>query len=156
MPTLSVIIPAYNEESSLKQFLPEVISFCKQKNYKLIVVNDGSTDQTAAVLAGYASESFVKILHNKVNSGYGAAIKKGVHEADTDFVITIDADGQHYLDDIEKLFQKTIETDADMAVGNRGNSSGYYRSLGKWLIRKTAGVLMPLHVSDINSGMKLY
>ncbi len=43
-----------------------------------------------------------------------------------------------------------------MVVGNRGNSSGYYRGLGKWIIRKTAGILMPLHVHDINSGMKLY
>jgi glycosyltransferase involved in cell wall biosynthesis len=156
LPTLSVIIPAYNEEHSLKKYLPEVIVFCRQKNYKLIVVNDGSKDQTAKVLAEYTNDGFVKVLHNKVNSGYGAAIKKGVRQADTDFVVTIDADGQHTLEDISTLFQKVIDTDADMVVGNRGNSSGYYRSLGKWVIRSIASVLMPLHIHDINSGMKLY
>jgi glycosyltransferase involved in cell wall biosynthesis len=156
LPSLTIIIPAYNEERSLQTFLPEVINFCKQKSYKLIVVNDGSTDQTKKILASYSNESTLKILHHKLNAGYGAAIKTGVYEADTDFVVTIDADGQHCLSDIDKLLQNAIETDADMVVGNRGNSSGYYRSIGKWFIRRLAGFLMPLTIHDINSGMKLY
>ncbi len=156
MPSLTIIIPAYNEERSLQTFLPEVINFCKQKSYKLIVINDGSTDQTKKILATYSGESLLKVLHNKLNAGYGAAIKRGVREADTDFIVTIDADGQHSLADIDKLLQNAIETDADMVVGNRGNSSGYYRSIGKWFIRKLAGFLMPLAIHDINSGMKLY
>lgn len=156
MHSLTLIIPAYNEEKSLEKFLPSVIEFCKQKGHKLIVVNDGSKDHTAKVLDNYSRENFIKILHNKVNAGYGAAIKKGVRNAQTDYVVTLDADGQHNLDDVEKLLQKAIETDADMVVGNRGNSSGGYRSLGKWFIRKIAGILMPMHIKDINSGLKLY
>jgi len=154
--SLSVIIPAYNEERSLQKFLPETIAYCKQKGFKLIVVNDGSKDGTKKVLESFSSESTLAALHNKVNTGYGGAIKKGVKAADTDFVVTIDADGQHTLDDIEKLFKHAQETDADMVVGNRGHSSGVYRSMGKWLIRKIAGILMPLTIHDINSGMKLY
>lgn len=156
MRSLTIVIPAYNEEKSLEKFLPTVIAFCKQKGYKLIVVNDGSKDGTAKVLSSYSNESVLKVLTNKLNTGYGGAIKKGVREADTDFVVTIDADGQHNLEDVEKLLQKAIETDADMVVGDRGNTSGYYRSLGKWVIRKIANILMPLPVTDINSGMKLY
>ena len=156
MSSLTLIIPAYNEEKSLEKFLPKVVDFCKQKGHKLIIVNDGSKDQTAKVLGNYSRESHIKILHNKVNAGYGAAIKKGVRNADTDYIITLDADGQHNIEDVEKLLQKAIETDADMVVGNRGNSSGGYRSLGKWLIRKIAATLMPMHINDINSGMKLY
>ena len=156
MATLTIIIPAYNEERSLEKFLPGIISFCKQKGYKVIVVNDGSKDQTGKVLAGFSSESLLKVITNKVNTGYGGAIKRGVREADTDFVVTIDADGQHNLDDVEKLFNHAITTDSDMVVGNRGNTSGAYRTMGKWLIRSIAGILMSLHVHDINSGMKLY
>lgn len=155
-PTLTIIIPAYNEETSLQKFLPEVIAFCKQKSHKIIVVNDGSKDDTKKVLESFSGESSLTILTNKLNAGYGAAIKKGVRHADTDFVVTVDADGQHDLADVEKLFLKAIETDADMVIGNRGNSSGYYRTFGKWLIRKIAGMLMTLPVHDINSGMKLY
>jgi len=156
MASLTIVIPAYNEEKSLAKYLPSVIAFCKQKGYKLIVVNDGSKDGTTKVLAGFSSEPVLKVIHNKLNTGYGGAIKKGVRAADTDFVVTIDADGQHNLDDVEKLFQKATETDADMVVGNRGKSSGYYRSLGKSLIRTIARILMPMHIEDINSGMKLY
>jgi glycosyltransferase involved in cell wall biosynthesis len=156
MPSLTIVIPAYNEEKSLTKFLPLVIAFCKQKAHKLIVVNDGSKDGTAGVLAAFSGESLLNVIHNKVNTGYGGAIKKGVRSANTDFVVTIDADGQHNLDDVAKLLQKAIETDADMVVGNRGKTSGYYRGLGKWLIRKIARVLMPMHIEDINSGMKLY
>ncbi|MGP8215126.1 MAG: glycosyltransferase family 2 protein [Bacteroidia bacterium] len=155
-PSLTIIIPAYNEEKSLPLFLPQVLKFCNDKNHKLIIVNDGSKDQTAKVLEGFSGESRLKVLHNKVNSGYGGAIKKGVRAADTDFVVTIDADGQHYPDDLEKLFQRAIETDADMVVGCRKNISGFYRGLGKWIIRRVAGMLMPLHISDINTGMKLF
>src|SRR5581483_4091956 len=144
MASLTIVIPAYNEEKSLAKYLPSVIAFCKQKGYKLIVVNDGSKDGTTKVLAGFSSEPVLKVIHNKLNTGYGGAIKKGVRAADTDFVVTIDADGQHNLDDVEKLFQKATETDADMVVGNRGKSSGYYRSLGKSLIRTIARILMPM------------
>lgn len=156
MRSLTLIIPAYNEEKSIEKFLPETTAFCNKKGFRLIVVNDGSNDNTANVLNKYSHESCLKICTNKVNSGYGAAIKNGVRNAETDYLITIDADGQHNLEDVEKLFQKALEADADMVVGNRRNSSGNYRGLGKWLIRKTAAMLMPLHITDINSGMKLY
>ena len=122
MTSLSVIIPAYNEEKSLAKHLPNVIAFCKQKGYKLIVVNDGSKDGTAKVLSEFSKEPVLKVIHNKLNTGYGGAIKKGIRSAETDFVVTIDADGQHNLDDVEKLFKKAVETDVDMVVGNRGKS----------------------------------
>ncbi len=157
MVSLSIIIPAYNEEHSLRIFLPQVIDFCKQRDYKLIVVNDGSTDGTKKILSEYLNDrSTLTVLHNKVNSGYGAAIKRGVREATTDFIITIDADGQHSLDDVDRLFKTAIDEDADMVVGNRGVSSTFYRNIGKWLIRTVTKILMPLDIHDINSGMKLY
>jgi glycosyltransferase involved in cell wall biosynthesis len=156
MSLLTIIIPAYNEEDSLKQYLPEVIAFCKQRNYELIIVNDGSSDATKKNLESFSNEPILKLLNNKVNRGYGGAIKRGIAESETEFVVTIDADGQHTLTDIDKLLMTAQEQDADMVVGNRGNNSGLYRGLGKWLIRGVAKMLMPLAIEDINSGMKLY
>lgn len=155
---LTIIIPAYNEEASLEKFLPEVIDHCVKNNYKLIVVNDGSKDQTLQVLEYYASEhSVLEIVSHKVNRGYGGAIKSGINACETDCLITIDADGQHYLEDVDRLYHELIERDADMIVGNRGlHSSGYYRTFGKWLIRQIARMLMPLKIHDINSGLKVY
>ncbi|MEO6000462.1 MAG: glycosyltransferase family 2 protein [Chitinophagaceae bacterium] len=155
---LTIVIPAYNEENSLRTYLPEVLEHCKNKNYKLIIVNDGSKDKTVCVLHQWQqSYCLLKVISHKLNKGYGAAIKTGIRSCETEFVITIDADGQHCLEDIDKLFHKITTTDADMVVGNRGSqSSSYYRSVGKWLIRRIAKILMPLNIVDINSGIKVY
>lgn len=155
---LSIIIPAYNEEESLKTFLPELIEFCKKEDYNLIITNDGSKDNTLEVLRKYESEDCFTICSHKVNKGYGGAIKTGIEAAQTKYVITIDADGQHYLEDVNELFKFLKTTDADMVVGNRQaqKDANLYRGLGKSLIRGFAKILLPINIYDINSGMKLY
>lgn len=156
---LTIIIPAYNEEESLTAFLPNVIDFCKQNKFELIVVNDGSTDNTPAILRKLAStENFITIINHKVNKGYGGAIKSGIYASTTKYVITIDADGQHNTSDILKLYNKLLETDADMVIGCRKGYKlrDFYRHLGKFIIRNFAKLVMSVPIYDLNSGMKLY
>src|SRR5262249_18126319 len=154
---LTIIIPAYNEEQSLKELMPQLLSFCASNNFRLIVVNDGSKDGTKGILDSYREYSFFKMVHHKVNRGYGGAIKSGVELAETDYLITIDADGQHDLRDVLKMYQYLEEKDADMVVGQRDSKgSSAYRNFGKLLIRMLAKVLMPIHIHDINSGIKIY
>ena len=97
MNTLSVIIPAFNEEESLRTFLPEAVAFCRQHGHHLIVVNDGSSDGTGKLLESLEPAEFVTVMNHKVNRGYGGAIKTAIRAARTDYVITVDADGQHVL-----------------------------------------------------------
>lgn len=158
MQDLTIIIPAYNEETSLKAFLPEVLSFVKAHGLQLIVVNDGSVDDTAAVLQQVEDADGFRSVTHKVNRGYGGAIKSGIRHAQTEYVITIDADGQHDLNDVLKLHRKLLDADADMVVGSRmaHKDASLYRSLGKRLIRWFAKLLLPMHIEDINSGMKIY
>ncbi|MBI9067996.1 MAG: glycosyltransferase family 2 protein [Salinivirgaceae bacterium] len=157
--TLSIIIPAYNEADCLKDYLPIVLGFCEKRNYYLIIVNDGSKDATAEICEKIISSSVNGVLINhKVNRGYGGAIKSGVYASNADYIVTIDADGQHNLEDVDILFQKILKTDADMIVGSRKGqkeASGF-RSLGKLVIRKFAKFLIPNNIYDINSGMKMY
>jgi glycosyltransferase involved in cell wall biosynthesis len=154
--TLSIVIPAYNEEKSLPVFLPELIGFAKKNSYEIIIVNDGSKDSTLKVLREYGND--INIVSHKVNRGYGGAIKSGIIHAVTDFVITIDADGQHVLDDVKALHDLIIEKDADMVVGSRAKhkSASIYRGIGKSIIRTIAKLLLPVHIHDLNSGMKIY
>ncbi len=154
--SLTIIIPAYNEEASLAEFLPSVISFCEGKNFKLIIVNDGSKDGTQKVLENFSAHSCLTIIRNKINKGYGGAIKTAVASVDTTYCITIDADGQHDLNDVEKLYNELKSSDADMVVGRRNGDGSYYRSAGKSIIRSVAKLLMPIHIHDLNSGMKIY
>ena len=159
---LTLVIPAYNEESSLRQFLPELLSFCERNNTQLVIVDDCSRDGTGTLLdeaAGY--HGFLHVCHHKVNKGYGGALISGLQMAETRFSVTLDADGQHRLEDVLNLLKKQNETNADLVVGARendaGGGSGLYRALGKKLIRFTAGRLVDdLPISDLNSGMKLY
>jgi len=156
---LTVIVPAYNEEQSITVFLPEVIAFCEQHNFKLIVVDDGSKDKTLVrVKELTGGKSYIEIIHHKINKGYGGAIKSGIKGATTQYLITIDADGQHCTEDMLKLLAKMKESDADMVIGSRKGQKirNYYRFIGKSIIRNFARLVMTVPIYDINSGMKLY
>ncbi|HNQ68869.1 MAG TPA: glycosyltransferase family 2 protein [Bacteroidales bacterium] len=154
---LTIVIPAFNEAENLEIVLPEIIGFCNKNNYKLIVVNDGSFDETRNLLEKNKKNEIFKVIHHKLNKGYGAAIKTGILECDTEYVITIDADGQHSISDVEKLYCKILEKDADMVVGSRKGlrSASFMRKVGKGLIRIIAKILMSVPIHDINSGMKI-
>jgi len=156
---LTIIIPAYNEEESLKIFLPQLIDFCKTKSFQLVVINDCSTDNSKKIISEIFKEyNFVKLINHKVNKGYGGAIKTGIAASQTKYLITIDADGQHMLEDVEKLYKLILEKDADMIVGSRKGQkeASLFRKLGKNSIRFIVKRLMPLTIHDINSGMKIY
>ena len=156
--TLTIVIPAFNEEKNLPVVLPGLISYCRLNGFNIIIVNDGSTDHSREVLQHFESEELLKVIHHKLNRGYGAAIKSGIRHCNTEFVITIDADGQHLLEDIGSLHGFIREKDADMVVGSRKGlkSSSYFRGVGKSIIRLIAKILMPVPIHDINSGMKIY
>lgn len=157
MNDLTIVIPAYNEEQALSFFLPELLQYCRTTGCKLIIVNDGSKDGSKDMLDRHADPSFFTPIHHKVNRGYGGAIKSGIKATKTEFVITIDADGQHRLEDVTALYQVLKEKDADMVIGSRTkNKESLYRKTGKALIRFIAGLLMPIKIHDLNSGMKIY
>jgi len=153
-----VVVPAFNEEQSLGEFLPEIIRHCTEKGYELVVVNDGSRDGTARILAQNTHSDCLRVVHHKLNRGYGGAIKSGIKAATGQWVITIDADGQHDPSDIDRMLAEAQRTDADMVVGDRTHhaDASLYRGIGKRLIRWFARILMPIPIKDINSGMKLY
>lgn len=153
---LTVIVPCYNEALALPHVLPALVELADKNRWQVICINDGSTDDTLEVLKEY--EKRITIITHKVNRGYGGAIKSGILATKTDYVITIDADGQHYLEDIEKLFTRLVSSDADMVIGSRRGlkSASRFRGLGKAIIRKVARLLVGVNIYDINSGMKLY
>lgn len=155
--SLTVIVPSYNEAANLPLLIPNLMQAAQKQQWKVIFVNDGSKDVSQKVLEDFQEQYDHQIIHNKVNKGYGGAIKEGIRKASTDLVVTIDADGQHSIEDVQKLYEYLIENDADMVVGKRpDSSSGFYRRFGKNVIRTIAKILLPINIHDINSGMKIY
>ena len=158
LPQLTVVVPVYNEAESLPAFLPRLIDFCRKRGWELVLVNDGSRDGSKEFLDHHSNPPAVRIIHHKVNRGYGGALKSGLLDANTPYVVTIDGDGQHEPDDIQRLLDFTVEHDADLVIGRRDLSQkrNWYRELGKTIIRRFTRLLMPLPIQDLNSGFKLY
>ena len=156
---LTIIMPCYNEEASLPQVIPAVIRYCEDHNWKLILVNDGSRDGTASIIQEFAAHPQVDIATHKVNRGYGAALATGLRLSQSEYSVTIDADGQHSLEDIPLLLETMKKENADLVIGRRVYDSNVvtYRSIGKWIIRRIAKNLFPkMVIKDLNSGFKLY
>ena len=155
--SLTIVIPSYNEAESLTEVLSELTCFAKENRFKIIMVNDGSKDNTQQIIAGFINESVITLRH-KINRGYGAAIKTGIKAATTTYVITVDADGHHRKEDILKLYNEIRKTDADLIVGGRldQKDSALMRGMGKSVIRFLVRLLIRVQVHDINSGMKIY
>lgn len=154
---LTIIIPAYNEQDSLPLIIEDWFSYCENDGVKLIIVDDGSSDQTGAFLDALPTKNFLTVLHHKVNKGYGAAIKTGIKNTDTKYLVTIDADGQHTTESVNELHAYMLKTDSDLIIGARQNAAGAsLRNLGKTLIRALSRILLPNKITDLNSGLKMY
>lgn len=157
---LSIVIPCFNEAKSLPSVLPTTIEFARTKNFEILVVNDGSSDESGKILEDFRAKhpDTLTVITHPVNRGYGGALKTGLRNVKTQYAVTMDADGQHHLDDVETLLSQAIAGEFDLLIGNRGNSAGSsYRKIGKTLIRFFAKIVLPnLNITDLNSGMKIY
>ena len=110
-----IVIPAYNEETSIVKVLKKL----KSAGYKnLVLVDDGSEDKTQAL----AKKEGVYALKHKINRGQGAALKTGIDFAllkGADIIITFDADGQHRVEDLKKMVEPLENGTADIVLGSR-------------------------------------
>lgn len=113
-----VIMPTYNNDRTLERVLLGILEHVPES--RVIVVNDGSTDRTAAILENYSHS--ITILENNPNAGKGMALRKGLRNAiekGYDHAITIDSDGQHYPEDLPKMIAACIASPNTVLMGSR-------------------------------------
>jgi glycosyltransferase involved in cell wall biosynthesis len=156
MQNFSVIIPCYNEDQSIAKTIQLIRQELASSNtYELIVVDDGSSDQTHSELIRiFSKDSDLKVLRHEVNKGYGAAIKTGILAAGTDTIVIIDADGTYPIDRIQDLVNRSQYV--DMVVGSRVGSNPLIRRIPKFLIRTYLSWLIQQEVPDMNSGLRVF
>jgi glycosyltransferase involved in cell wall biosynthesis len=155
--TLSLVIPCLNEEEVIVETIRKARSIFDSmdlKNYEIIIVDDGSTDQSAK----RALSEGAQVIQHPHNAGYGKSIKDGISQAKHDTIIISDADGTYPLEEIPMLTQE-YEKGFDMVVGARTGphyreswSKEFLRYILKWLVEFTAGRPIP----DINSGLRIF
>lgn len=149
MQGLSIILPAKNESAAIGA----TVSGIRQRypDAEVIVVNDGSTDKTAAV----AEEAGARVVHHPYSKGNGAAIKSGARAAQGEILVFMDADGQHDPADIPRLLA-LIEQGHDMVVGARqkGSQASMGRGLANGLYNRLASWMTGHRVEDLTSGFR--
>jgi glycosyltransferase involved in cell wall biosynthesis len=114
---LTIVIPVYNEASVLEKTIQTIVPYATEKGWELIFVDDGSTDHSNQILAQLVTVPPVRVLRHKINRGYGAALKTGISCVQTPYVVTFDADGQHQIQDVERILNFAIQNDSDLVVG---------------------------------------
>lgn len=147
---LSIVIPAKNEQQGLQKILPGLISTYPQA--EVIVVDDGSTDDTAAI----ASQLGAKVISHPYSKGNGASIKTGARAASGEFIVFMDGDGQHQPADVQRLIEKSAQG-FDMVVGARSSASqaSVARWFGNGLYNVLASKIVGHRVEDLTSGLRI-
>ncbi|NLE44134.1 MAG: glycosyltransferase family 2 protein [Chloroflexi bacterium] len=151
----SIVIPAYNEEDGLGDTLTQLkaVLDSAHMDYEIIVVDDGSTDRTAAV----ASMHDVRLLRHMENRGYGAALKTGIRQAVHDIVIITDADQTYPCEAVPQLLE--YADSHDMVVGSRTGDDVQIpvaRLPAKKLINALANMMTGRNIPDLKSGLRLF
>jgi len=150
---LSVIIPAYKEKERIGSNLLEIEKFLSDKNfeYEIIIIVDGSPDNTAEVAENYAKQlKNSRVINNEVNHGKGYVVRQGMLESKGKYVVFLDADGSTSITHVEK-FLPELEAGFDVIVGSRKIDGAFiqihqpkYREFmgegGNWLIRIVLGL----------------
>jgi len=158
LPSISVVLPAYNEEKNVPKIVAEVVETLQEitQDYEVIVVNDGSKDRTADVTRELSLQNpRIRLVAHEVNRGYGAAVHSGFYAATKELVFLTDADNQFDVSEISKLLPHI--GDADLAIGYRVHRQDpFIRKLNAfgwcWLVN----LLFGYTARDVDCAFKLF
>jgi glycosyltransferase involved in cell wall biosynthesis len=154
MASLSIIIPAYNEQGGVGSTLDKLRDVMSRQKleYEIIVVDDGSTDDTAEAVHQHQE---VRLIQHHTNRGYGAALKTGIRQASHEWIAIIDADGTYPPDALPRLLDEMEH--CDMVVGARDlGGVPKARRPAKWILARLAEYLAETEIPDLNSGMRIF
>lgn len=157
---LSILIPTFNEQNAIEETVSRVHQALSPtgENFEILVIDDGSTDQTPDILQSLEFPELQVFAHQK-NRGYGASMKTGIRKARGDVIATTDADGTYPLEELPNLLKIFREKKADMVVGARtkqGVQIPLIRKPAKWIVGWLANTLVGQRIPDLNSGMRLF
>jgi len=156
--SLSVILPAHNEEEAIATTVHEVIDTLSTwiQDFEVIVVDDGSKDRTGVILDTIAvTHSCLHVIHHPVNRGYGAALVSGFEAITKNLVFFMDSDGQFDIHDLERFFSLLEEYDA--VLGYRiHRQDTWMRKVNAWGWKILVGMVFGIYVRDVDCAFKLY
>ncbi len=164
LPMVSIVIPAFNESARITKSLAKIDEFLKKSSLpaEVIVVDDGSTDDTAEQVRS-ARPKNLRLLLNGMNRGKGYSVRQGVLAAQGDYILFTDADLSAPIEEIEKLLDVAIRESADIVIGSRAVDRSYInkhqsrgREYGGIIFNLMVRSLLGLRLYDTQCGFKLF
>lgn len=161
---LSIVIPCYNEEKTLKECVNRVLGIADDNvSLEIIIVDDHSTDKSHSIAKEMKrSRSEIEVIRHEKNSGKGAALRTGFRYATGDFVAVQDADLEYDPNDLKRLIIPLINNQADVVLGSRFLSSGAHRvlyfwhSLGNKFLTFLSNMFTDLNLTDMETCYKVF
>ena len=160
---ISVIIPCYNEEHTILKVIKSVHESLNRYEYEIILVDDGSTDNTKELLEEYSrSDEKVEVIYHDINSGKGASLRTGFKAAIGDVVIIQDADLEYDPSEYSKLFKPIKDGKADVVYGSRFKSGDttrvlyFWHKMGNLFLTGFSNMLTNLNLTDIETCYKVF
>jgi len=164
---LSVVVPAYNEEENLEKNIKKYYSYLTRQNYdfEIIIVNDGSKDNTEQISQNLSDNfSHITLLNKEKNQGKGAAIRDGLLAGQGDFLLFLDADNASSIDNLGQAWP--LLKDCDLVIGSRSpkDAKGARQEISQNFIKRTLGIfgnklIRTLTIKDIydtQCGFKIF
>ena len=158
---LSIIIPCYNEQSTIKEIVQK-INLQTNINKEIIIIDDHSSDRTREILEKEVRNEVNQIIFNDKNYGKGYSIRKGIENASGDCILIQDADLEYDPNDYDKLLSPIIHGDADVVYGSRfiGNDERrvlyFWHTIGNKFLTLLSNMLSNLNLTDMEVGYKLF
>ena len=156
--SISVVFPAYNEETNILGTLKSSASFLKKNfnDWEIVVVNDGSRDNTKKVIDQFKiNEKRIRLINHPTNFGYGAAVWDGIKVAKKDLVFFADSDGQFDIKELKKFVEEIGESDAVLGYRKKRNDR-FMRKLNALGWKIICFAMLGIRVRDIDCAFKLF
>ena len=165
MASYSIVIPAYNEGERIRKTIEKILAFTSERHWQaeILIVNDGSTDDTAEIVRSYAVRNpSLRLVENPGNRGKGYSVRNGMLHSNGDVVLFSDADLSSPIEESLKLFA-TLEAGADVAIGSRWvrtelqiQRQPLHRQLFGRLFNVALRLVLGLHFKDTQCGFKAF
>lgn len=156
--SLSAVLPAHNEAENIQNTVQSCVAYLEKNvsSYEVIVVNDGSSDNTKEIVQELSSaDSNVVIVNHEVNKGYGSALRSGFDAAKCDFIFFMDSDGQFNIVDLDRLLP--LVSPDKIVIGYREDrADSFIRSLNAWIYAQYINLMFGLNVVDMDCAFKVF
>jgi glycosyltransferase involved in cell wall biosynthesis len=160
-PVLSIVVPIYNEGGHLAEVMEYLLSSHCPVSREWIFVDDGSTDDSLAILGKYAEAENIRVFDQKTNQGKGAAVIRGIKEAQGELIMIQDADFEYDPEDVPALLQPLLDNRADVVFGSRfrPNTAQVHRTfhyLVNRILTLMSNLLSGIYLTDMETCYKIF